>query len=86
MLRLTAQQNGAVHVEVLIRPLPGGPAMVPGRGVRDVHLRGDGGALHAVRDLAQELLATRALVAELPLARAEALEDLPFQFRFATAD
>ncbi len=86
VLRLTAQQNGAVHVEVLIRPLPGGPAMVPGRGVRDVHLRGDGGALHAVRDLAQELLATRALVAELPLARAEALEDLPFQFRFATAD
>lgn len=85
VLRLAAQANGAVHVEVLVRPLDAGPSVVPGRGVRDLHLRRGDKAVHVVRDFAQELAATKQLIAELPLATAEPLEDLPFQYRYPSA-
>lgn len=85
VLRLAAQDNGAVHIEVLVRPLEGGPALVPGRGVKDLHLRRNDHAIHAVRDFVLEVAATQALIGALPLARAEPSEDQPFQFRFPNA-
>ncbi|AUX43524.1 helicase SNF2 [Sorangium cellulosum] len=85
VLRLVAHAHGAVEVELRVRALADGPALVPGRGARDVHLRRGDRALHAVRDLRREEDVARALAAELPLGGAEALEQQPFQFRFPSA-
>ncbi|WP_437720050.1 DEAD/DEAH box helicase [Sorangium sp. So ce861] len=85
VLRLTAQPRGAVEVELRIRPLADGPALAPGAGARDVHVRRGEKALHAVRDLAREEGFAAALAAELPLAGAEPLEERRFHYRFASA-
>ena len=52
VLRLEARPNGAVEFELRVRALPDGPAMLPGDGGRDVHLRRGDKAVHAVRDSA----------------------------------
>ena len=81
LLRLEARPKGAVELEVRIRALRDGPAMLPGDGPRDVHLRRGEKAVHAVRDLKAEVTFAASLCAELPLTRAEAL-DVPFTYRF----
>ena len=78
VLRLTPG-GGEVLVELLARPLLDGPTFVPGHGARDVHVRRDGKALHAVRDLARECGAAQALIDALPL-RAEQVR--PFCWLF----
>ena len=84
VLRLEARPKGAVELELRVRPLPDGPALLPGEGGRDVHLRRGEKAVHAVRDLKAERAFADALLAELPLSRAEVLG--PFQFRFDHAE
>ncbi|WP_437684787.1 SNF2-related protein [Sorangium sp. So ce176] len=86
VLRLSPQPNGAVEVELRVRPLVDSPALAPGAGARDVHVRRGDRALHAVRDLRREEDFARALCAELPLSGAELLEEgRPFHYRFASA-
>ena len=85
VLRLEPRPKGAVELEVRIRPLPDALAMLPGSGARDVHLRRDEKAVHAVRDLQAELAFATALCEELPLDAAEP-GDLPFQYRFDHAE
>ena len=85
VLRLEAQVDGSVEIELRIRPLPDTPSLVPGQGARDVHVRRGADAAHAVRDLRAEEAAVKALCAELPLTLAEAL-DKPFHYRFDTAE
>ncbi|WP_437595371.1 DEAD/DEAH box helicase [Sorangium sp. So ce590] len=85
VLRLTAQPRGAVEVELRLRPLADGPALVPGAGARDVHVRRGEKALHALRDLRREEDFAAALAAELPLGGAEPFEDRRFHYRFASA-
>ncbi len=84
VLRLQVEETGGVVVEVRVRPLPDGPALVPGDGARDVHLRRGERAVHALRDLRAEQHDARALCERLPLSSAEPLH-LPFQFRFDAA-
>ena len=86
VLRLEARPKGAVEFELRVRPLADGPALVPGEGARDVHLRRGEKAVHAVRDLKAEAAFVTALCTELPLTRAEVLEDQPFHFRFEHAE
>ncbi|HEU4406916.1 MAG TPA: DEAD/DEAH box helicase [Polyangiaceae bacterium] len=84
VLRLEAQADGSVEVELRVRPLVDSASFVPGQGVRDVHVRRGAKAAHALRDLRAEAAAARALEAELRLAEAEALEG-PFRYRLADA-
>ncbi|MDP2272913.1 MAG: DEAD/DEAH box helicase [Archangium sp.] len=86
VLRLEARPKGAVELEVRIRALPDAAAMLPGSGPRDVHLRRGEKAVHAVRDLKAEVAFAEALCNELPLSKAEVLEDFPFHFRFEHAE
>ncbi len=81
VLRIEPQKLGAVEVELRIRPLPDGPANLPGEGGRDVHLRRGEKAVHAVRDLRAEAAFASALLGELPMANAEPQLN-PFHFRF----
>ncbi|MDP1822821.1 MAG: DEAD/DEAH box helicase [Archangium sp.] len=81
VLRLEARPKGAVELEVRVRALADGPALLPGDGPRDVHLRRGEKAVHAVRDLKAEVAFATTLCAELPLAAAEP-GDLPFHYRF----
>ena len=81
VLRLEAQRKGAVELELRIRSLPDGPAMLPGEGGRDVHLRRGEKAVHAVRNLQAETDFANALLEELPLVNAEP-QLKPFHFRF----
>ncbi|WP_437825583.1 SNF2-related protein [Sorangium sp. So ce1153] len=86
VLRVSPQPNGAVEVELRVRPLVDSPALAPGAGARDVLVRRGDKALHAVRDLRQEEDFARALCAELPLSGAELLEEgRPFHYRFDSA-
>lgn len=84
VVRMEAQSTGAVQVELRVRALPDSPAFVPGVGPRDVHVRRGDKAVHAVRNLREEVDRANALVAVLPLLRAEAL-DAPFQYSFDDA-
>ncbi len=84
VLRLEARPKGAVELELRIRPLPDGPALLPGEGGRDVHLRRGDKAVHAVRDLKAERAFAEKLVSELPLSPAEELG--PFHYRFDRAE
>jgi len=84
VMRLQVETGGTVALEIRVRPLPDGPALVPGQGPRDLHLRRGERAVHAVRALGDETLAARALCDELPLADVEPLHD-PFQYRLASA-
>jgi superfamily II DNA or RNA helicase len=84
VLRLEAQADGSVEMEVRVKPLPDSPSLVPGQGPRDVHVRRGEQAAHAVRDLKSEEAAAKALCAELPLLHAEALDE-PLHYRFETA-
>jgi superfamily II DNA or RNA helicase len=81
VIRLEAQVDGSVEVELRVRPLVDSAAFVPGQGPRDVHVRRGERAVHAVRVLRAEVEATTKLVAELPLSRAEELEGF-FRYRF----
>ncbi|XXY50728.1 DEAD/DEAH box helicase [Sorangium sp. So ce269] len=86
VLRVSPQPNGAVEVELRVRPLVDSPALAPGAGARDVLVRRGDKTLHAVRDLRQEEDFARALCAELPLSGAEPLEEgRPFHYRFDSA-
>ncbi|MEP7123672.1 MAG: DEAD/DEAH box helicase [Byssovorax sp.] len=85
VLRVEAQVDGSVEMEVRVKPLRDSPSLVPGQGARDVHVRRGAEAAHAVRDLRREEEAARALWAQLPLAHAE-VADATFNFRFARAD
>ncbi|XXT14539.1 DEAD/DEAH box helicase [Sorangium sp. So ce429] len=86
VLRVSPQPNGAVEVELRVRPLVDSPALAPGAGARDVLVRRGDKALHAMRDLRQEEDFARALCAELPLSGAEQLEEgRPFHYRFESA-
>jgi superfamily II DNA or RNA helicase len=85
VLRLEAQVDGSVELEVRVKPLRDTPSLIPGHGARDVHVRRGDQAVHAVRDLRREEAAAAALCAELPLTQAEALAE-PFRFRFASVD
>ncbi|XYH92710.1 SNF2-related protein [Sorangium sp. So ce1128] len=86
VLRVSPQPNGAVEVELRVRPLADSPALAPGMGARDVLVRRGDRALHAVRDLRQEEDFARALCAELPLSGAEPLDEgRPFHYRFDSA-
>lgn len=80
VLRLRVFDGGGVELEVLCRAMPDSPAMQPGVGPRDVHVRRGVTAFHAVRQPERELSAARALCDELPLRDAEVLER-PFLFR-----
>lgn len=80
VLRLRVFDGGGVELEVLCRAMPDSPAMQPGVGPRDVHVRRGVTAFHAVRQPEKELSAARALCDELPLRDAEVLER-PFLFR-----
>ncbi|MFN7147043.1 MAG: DEAD/DEAH box helicase, partial [Myxococcota bacterium] len=84
LLRLEARPDGAVTVEVRVRPLPDSPSFFPGEGPRDVHVRRGEQALHAVRDLRREESEADALIADLPFEAAER-EDRPYVFRFPDA-
>ena len=81
VLRLQTEETGGVVVEIRVRPLPDGPALVPGAGARDVHLRRAEKAVHALRDLRAETRDAEAFCERLPLSSVELLP-LPFQFRF----
>jgi hypothetical protein len=85
VLRIEAQVDGSVEMEIRVKPLRDSPSLVPGQGARDVHVRRGDQAVHAVRDLRLEEEAARALHAELSLVHAEVPDDT-FQFRFARAD
>jgi superfamily II DNA or RNA helicase len=85
VLRIEAQVDGSVELEIRVKPLHDAPSLVPGQGARDVHVRRGVEAAHAVRDLRREEEAARALHAELPLLLAEVPDDT-FHFRFARAD
>ena len=67
VVRLAAQSDGSVEVELRVRPLDGGPTVIPGEGGRDVHVRRGGKAYHAVRDLRAEEAAIDALAVRLEL-------------------
>ena len=85
VLRLEAQVDGSVELELRVKPLHDTPSLVPGHGARDVHVRRGEQAVHAVRDLRREEAAAGALCAALPLTQAEALGE-PFRFRFASVE
>ncbi|NBD11084.1 DEAD/DEAH box helicase [Corallococcus silvisoli] len=84
VLRLEGQPGGEVRLELRLRPLPDGPAFLPGEGPRDVYVRRDARSFHAVRDFGRELTAAAALQARLPLHTAEP-QELPFCFQFHSA-
>ncbi|MDP2309217.1 MAG: SNF2-related protein [Pseudomonadota bacterium] len=84
VLRLEAQPNGAVHVELRVRPLSDSPSFPPGQGTRDVHVRRGEQTLHAVRDLRAEEAAAKALCGELPFEEADPTDDR-FCFRYPSA-
>lgn len=86
VLRLEARPRGAVLLELRVKPLADAPALRPGEGPRDVHLRRGARPVHAVRDLGAELDVMNALVRELPLERAEADPHRPFLYEFKRAD
>jgi superfamily II DNA or RNA helicase len=85
VLRLEAQADGSVEMEIRVKPLHDTPSLVPGQGARDVHVRRGERAVHAVRDLRIEETAVKALAAELPRLHAEELDE-PFHYRLATAE
>ncbi len=85
VLRLEAQVDGSVELELRVKPLHDTASLVPGHGARDVHVRRGEQAVHAVRDLRREEAAAVALCAALPLSQAEALGE-PFRFRFARVE
>jgi superfamily II DNA or RNA helicase len=76
VLRFETQAGGQVWLLLRTRPLHESGSCPPGEGPRDVHARRGDRAIHAVRDLAKELLSARALQARLPLDAAE-LEEGP---------
>ncbi|HZH03908.1 MAG TPA: SNF2-related protein, partial [Myxococcaceae bacterium] len=80
VVRLEAHSGGAVRVELRTRPLKDGPSFTPGEGVRDVHVRREARAVHAVRDLAREKASAESLQSGLPLKNAEPLDGVPFAF------
>jgi superfamily II DNA or RNA helicase len=84
VLRLEAQVDGSVEVELRVRPLADSASFVPGQGVRDVHVRRGEKAVHAVRDLRAEEAAFKELAADLPLFEAEVLDGF-FRYRLPTA-
>lgn len=84
VFRFEALDAGHVRVELLVRPIAEGPALAPGSGIRDVHVRWGEKAVHAVRDLKREDAFFGELVERLPLADAEPLPQ-PFAFLFPSA-
>lgn len=82
VLRLEAHAQGAVVVQVRVRPLEGAGALVPGHGARDVHVRRGEKAVHAVRNFSAELAAAQAFSGRLVLDDAEELPT-PFSWQFA---
>ena len=86
VLRLDARAKGAVELEFLVRPLHDAPAIQPGVGARDVHLRRGPKAIHAVRDLKAEAALIAELMEELPLEKAEPDANTPYRFTFERAD
>ncbi|MFT3706598.1 MAG: DEAD/DEAH box helicase [Archangium sp.] len=67
VVRLDARSGVDVEVELRVRPLPDAPALFPGTGPKDVHLRRGEKAVHAVRDLAAEKKAASELIDALRL-------------------
>ncbi len=86
VLRFEVEPAGSVVVEVRVRPLAEGPALEPGRGVRDVHVRVGDDALHTVRAFREEEDSAKAFAAELPLEGAEPDEEHPFRWTFPNAE
>ncbi|MFZ5445920.1 MAG: SNF2-related protein [Myxococcota bacterium] len=82
VLRLEARASGIVEVELRIRPIADAPALQPGVGPRDVHLRRGDKPFHSVRDLRAEQAFAEQLVAELPFSRAEPSVVHPFLYSF----
>lgn len=80
VVRIEAQPDRTVRVELRVRPLPESGALVPGLGVRDVHVRRGEVAVHAVRELAQERAAAEALAQALPMSLADRDDRMPYAF------
>lgn len=74
VLRLQAHSNGAIHLEVRVRPLPEAPSFEPGRGMEVVYIRREGRPHHARRDFDGEIGLARDVLARCGLASGEALE------------
>ncbi len=86
VLRLEAHAGGAVELEFRVKPLHDAPALRPGEGARDVHLRRGLKPVHAVRDLRAEVDAMTALEDELPLTLAKPHPHQVFRYEFDRAD
>jgi hypothetical protein len=90
VVRLAVQPDfeSSVELEIRLRPLPEAPSVDPGVGLRDVHVRRDGRAFHAVRDLRVEKQLAAAFLGRLPLAEvaAEPIEDEPWRFVLPNPD
>ncbi len=86
VLRLEVRPNGDVEVEFRMKALPDAPSLRPGAGPRDVHLRRGEKAVHAVRELRHETAFIDAMLAELPLSRAEVDPNNPYLFTFQRVD
>ncbi|MBL9038755.1 MAG: ATP-dependent helicase, partial [Archangium sp.] len=84
VLRLEAQPDGGVWLQLRLKPLPDSPSVVPGEGARDVHIRRGQTAVHAVRHLGEERAAAEAMHRALPLRRAQPLPT-PWAFHFDDA-
>ncbi|GMU42005.1 MAG: hypothetical protein AMXMBFR23_28710 [Chloroflexota bacterium] len=66
-VRLTLHGDGALGVEVRVRPLPDARALLPGVGAAEVYVHRAEGTVCAVRDLAAESHASTELMARLAL-------------------
>ena len=66
VLRLSPHESGEVEIEVLVRPVEGGPVFRPGEGPDAVLHARDGRRVTARRELTREASAAAAVVALLP--------------------
>lgn len=83
VLRVAAEADGSVEIALRVRPLADSASHAPGEGPRDVHVRREGRAFHAVRDLPAEIAAASGWATELGLAAA-ADEERSFHYRCGT--
>ena len=72
VVRLSPLDGGQVTVELVVRPVPGGPAFAPGEGAATVLCSIDGQRVTARRDLAREAAAATPLGEGLPPAGPDA--------------
>ncbi len=82
--RLRLAPDGALELDLLVRPGPGAPLFHPGAGPIDVLLARDGERGYVRRDLTTELARAHAAIASLPLA--DAIEGPPSVYRIAELD